>query len=230
MALQQSDVPGFTQIDPSEATLTDPNDQGPDQAFIQCAANTPLLNQFDTGPDALVGPFYGEDPSTLYGQPTYNFSVASVVFGDGSDSDASIAYSTLTSTAFQHCWASTADSLNTAQAIIPNVRPTVVTTMTTPEYGAASAGYLWNVEFSYEGSDSNWYYGFSMILQGSIVLLLVSLSINTTFPASLRNPILAKIAARWEPNQTLHRQRALLTPRLLNLNVSAASTGALRMR
>ena len=84
IGLQASDVPGFTAIDPSIESFQDPNDQGFDQAFIQCASSNSLLSQFDTGPDATVSTAYGQGQAPL-GAPA--LSVGSAVFTDGSSQD-----------------------------------------------------------------------------------------------------------------------------------------------
>jgi len=94
VSLQASDVAGFTAVSSDIDSLTDPNDQGLDQAFIQCAGSKALLDQFDAGPAAYDSPYYGKG-ETQFGTPKYK--IASVTFGDGPAAQAVSAFTTLAS-------------------------------------------------------------------------------------------------------------------------------------
>ena len=56
---------------------TNPDDQGPDEAFILCTATDKLLHQFDTGPDVTITSVYGTGQGP-FGSPEE--SIASAVF------------------------------------------------------------------------------------------------------------------------------------------------------
>ena len=45
LLLKASDVPGYSVVSPDDETLTNPTDQGPNQAFISCARGHVLLDQ-----------------------------------------------------------------------------------------------------------------------------------------------------------------------------------------
>ncbi len=149
IGLQQSDVPGFAVQDPGNISISDPDDQGPDQAFIQCAQGVPLLSQFDTGTDATESAVYGQGQNP-FGTP--ELAIASTVFTDGQASDAYSAYKALAGTKFQQCWAASMDQLNQAQGITPPTSPTTVTPLGVPAYGQGSTGFDMNVQFDAVGS------------------------------------------------------------------------------
>jgi hypothetical protein len=193
IGLQQSDVPGFAAQDPDNISISDPGDQGPDQAFIQCAQGVPLLSQFDTGADATESPVYGQGQNP-FGTP--ELAVASAVFADGQPSDAYSAYQTLASTKFQQCWAATMDQLNQAQGITPPTSPTTVTSLSVPAYGQGSSGFAMNVQFDALGVPVSGQYGISVIYSGDVVAMLVTITYESSFPDSVRLSVLANIAQR----------------------------------
>lgn len=192
IGLQPSDVPGFTPIDPSVQNITDPNDEGFDQAFIQCAQNTLLLSEFDTGPDATESQLYGQGQST-FGNST--LTVGTAVFTDGNAADAYTAYSVLASSSFQNCWASTMDSLNNTQGTT-TITPTTVKPLSTPQYGSGSTGFTMDSSFSVSDGDYRAELTESIVDSGSVVTMLLTTAFEATFPDSLRLSVLAAIAQR----------------------------------
>src|SRR5487761_1446324 len=137
LLLQASDVPGFRQVSSADENLTDPNDQGPDQAFISCAQGHVLLDQFDTGGSAaLTGPFWGEGVNS-FGSP--ELSVASVACGDGSVTAAERAEGELANHKFQRCWVNTTDTLDAQQGITIPVYASTLKEVADPMVGARSA-------------------------------------------------------------------------------------------
>jgi hypothetical protein len=191
VSLQATDVPGFSPVNADDETLTDPHDQGDDQAFIQCARSKPLLDQFDSGPDAYVSPFYGKGQNPF---GTAKYSVASIVFGDGSVAPAGTAYAVLASPGFQHCWASTTDQLDDEQGITPTTSRVHVATA--PHLGAAAAAYVWDVAGSALGQSFTAQEGFTIIRQGAVVALVVTITFGGTFPAATLTHALSGVSSR----------------------------------
>jgi hypothetical protein len=192
-SLQAADVPGFTPIDPSIETFGDPSDQGLAQAFVQCASNTPLLHEFDTGPQATVSQVYGQG-SNPFGTPA--LAVGSAVFTDGSAADVRTAYAALNSSSFQHCWAATQDSLNAQQGITTPITPSTISALPTPPFGSASDGFNINVNYSALGTTVKGQMGISIVASGAVLLMLITTAYNTEFPDSVRTSALAKIVGR----------------------------------
>lgn len=193
VSLQASDLPGFSAVDPSIETFQDPNDQGGDQAFIQCAGSTPLLDEFDIGSHATVSQAYGQG-TNAFGSPV--LSAASAVFTDGSATDAATAFAVLRSDSFQQCWARTQDALNRAQGITVPISPSTVSPLSVPAYGAGATAFTITLHYSALGTAITGEYGTSVIEYGTYVVMLITLGYDTTFPDALRLGALARIAAR----------------------------------
>jgi hypothetical protein len=191
--LQAADLPGFSPIDASVETFQDPNDQGADQAFIQCAGSTPLLDQFDSGSAATVSQVYGKgtDP---FGTPV--LSAASAVFTDGSVADAQAAYAALSGSGFARCWASTQDSLNQQEGVTVPSSPSTVGPLTVPPLGAAATGFVINLHYSALGTVVDGSFGVSVVEAGSYVVMLITVGYDTQFPDLLRLAALSRIAGR----------------------------------
>jgi hypothetical protein len=193
VSLRASDVPGFKAISPLVETFQVADDDGPDQAFIQCAGGRPLLDQFDTGPAATVSVVYGKgrDP---FGTPV--FTAASAVFTDGSAADAKAAYATLASAKFQRCWASRQDRLNAQQGLSVPAKPSTVSPFEMPNVGQAHTGFVIHQAFAVFGKHVTDQFGVSVIRTGSIVVMVLTGAYDSTFPYRLRSSILRRIARR----------------------------------
>lgn len=191
--VQAGDVPGFAPLAASVETLQDPHDQGLDQAFIQCAGTTPLLREFDSGPDATVGQMFGQGQNQ-YGTPV--LAIGSAVFTDGSSAGASAAYAALAGSTLPRCWASTLDALNTAQGDTVPVRPSTVSALPTAGYGPATTGFAIDVDFAVLGSTVTGQFGITAVQRGATVVMLVTTAYGQTFPESIRGSVLSRIVDR----------------------------------
>ncbi|MGA2470905.1 MAG: hypothetical protein ABSG64_09470 [Solirubrobacteraceae bacterium] len=193
LLLRARDVPGYTAVPSDIASLTDSNDQGPNQAFVACAGSTPLLDQFDSGSGATVGSLYGvgQDP---FGAPAY--MIGSVIFDDGSTTDADDALAALGSSSFQQCWAATQDKLNKAQGIAAPLQPSIVTPLAAPPYGQASTAFT--VDQHYAAGSQDFYDQESLVAfqQGPVVVMLEDYAYNASFPTSVLDEASRTIAAR----------------------------------
>lgn len=188
IGIQSGDVPDFAPTDNPNLSIQDPHDMGFAQAFIQCAGNTPLLNQFDTGPAATASQTYDLGPTSSGGRSE---DAATAVFTDGQTADAFSAYSALAGAAFPRCLISTLDSFDSQQGI--SHPPTTVTDLPTPQYGDGDTGFV--IMASFTPTDNTWT-DVTVVHRGPIVAVLLTFSYQAPFPDSLRRSILANIAKR----------------------------------
>lgn len=195
LLLQQSDVPGYTIVPASQESLTDANDEGPNQAFIQCAGSTPLLDQFDSGRDsqATVGTLWGLGANP-FGAPEY--IIGSVVFDDGSTTDAEQTIAALQGSTFQNCWASTQDALNKQQGLVVPLRPSIVTPLQLTPYGDATSGFTVDQQFDAFGHKTDGYESLVAIQEGPIVVMLETDGYGSPFPSGTLTTAISDIAAR----------------------------------
>lgn len=194
ISLQAGDVPaGYAAVDPSVETINNANDYGESQAFIQCARGHVLLDQFDQGQDAYNSVFYGQGENP-YGTPILN--LVSVVFGDGSVGDAQTAEAELTSLSFQHCWASTTDTLNREQGITIPIYPSTVQQLPNPHLGSRSAAFAINSRYSVEGSPVNFQWAEQVVQTGPFVVMLIGLAYDEQFPAAQQLSSLRHMVSR----------------------------------
>ena len=193
VSLTAGDVPGFSPVDPEVETFKDPNDQGQSQAFIECARGHALLDQFDTGADALTSQVYGEGENA-FGTPS--LSTGTAVFGDGSVADARAAETTLASPAFEDCWATTTDSLNQQQGITVPIYPSTVVALPNPGLGSASVAFAINSRYQVLGSAVNFQLAITVVQKGAITVMLITLAYGESFPDSTRLYAATRIAQR----------------------------------
>ena len=194
ISLQPADVPaGYAGVDPSIETLNDPNDYGPNQAFVQCAHSHVLLDQFDVGQDAVNSVFYGHGENP-YGTPVLN--LASVVFGDGSLTDAQAAEGELASSAFEQCWASTTDTLNRQQGITVPIYASTVQKLPAPYKNERSAGFVINSRYNVLGSPVNFQTAVDVVQDGPFVIMLIGLAFQQQFPAAQQINTLQHVVTR----------------------------------
>jgi hypothetical protein len=201
LLLQLSELPTGWYAVPASAdeSLKDANDAGPNQAFIQCAGSTPLLDEFDSGPDAEVGNLYGyaHDPS---GEP--ELILGSVAFDDGSVSDAEQAMAAFHGQ-FPACWAATQDKLNTQQGIIVPVKPSTVTPALVSDYGDDTAAFT---VYSDYGRWGDAYEDIVAIREGATIVMLESDSYGYPFPSdTLAAAIATEAQALSAPAQVQHQ-------------------------
>jgi hypothetical protein len=193
IALQPADVPGLSPIPSDLANWTDPDDQGPDEAFILCTATDKLLHQFDTGPDVTISSVYGRGQGP-FGSPTE--SIASAVFSDGSHEDAVFASLVLASTSFQKCWANTTDTLNVRQGITTPNTPSTVVPLPTPGWGEHSSGFTILYDYNVFGEAIVGHLGVTIVQYGAFVVMLLDDDFNGQFPNGLRLSVLKRVALR----------------------------------
>lgn len=194
IGVQASDVPGFAPT--ANQTIRNPTDQGMVQSFLHCAQGNPLLGQFDTGPDATVSGLYGQGTGPL---GTSADSVFSVVFTDGSASDAAAAYAVLTGTAFSSCWSTEWGEITTAitDGLATVVTPFHVEPLTTPTVGGADvSGYSLDGTFSALGVTLSDSVGVTAIGVGAFLAMLVTVGSGQSFPTTLRGALTTAIAQR----------------------------------
>ncbi|MGC2174564.1 MAG: hypothetical protein WA614_03770 [Acidimicrobiales bacterium] len=194
MSLVASDVPGFHAVSADDETFQEPNDQGFDQAFISCAKGHPLIDHFDTGPDAKVSQVFGqgEDP---YGTPV--LSVASAAFGDGSVANAQVAEAELADPSFQRCWARTSDALNKQQGLTIPASPSVVNELADPDLTSLGAAFAINSNYSVLGGPSAYFQLVVTVMQqGPITVMLITLAYGEAYPTADRMSAATSIAKK----------------------------------
>jgi hypothetical protein len=209
VSLQPTDIPGFAPVDPSIFTFQDPNDSSFDQAFIACAGSTPLLSQFDTGPDADVSQAYGQGQNE-FGTP--QIVIATAVFSDGTSTGAQLAYNTLSSFSFQSCWAQQSDALNTAQGLSVPASPTTVSPLPSPRYGQGTSGFTLNFNYSVLGAPNSFSLEATSIWSGSLVTVLLVLTDQGTFMESSRLALVKALAVRMDASAPPTACEPLNTP------------------
>jgi hypothetical protein len=209
VSLQPTDVPGFAPVDPSTFNFQDPNDSSFDQAFIACAGSTPLLSQFDTGPDADVSQAYGQGQNE-FGTP--QIVIATAVFSDGTTTDAQLAYNALSSYSFQSCWAQQSDALNSAQGLSVPASPTTVSPLASPRYGQGTSGFTLNFNYSVLGAPNSFSIEATSIWSGSLVTVLLVLTDQATFTESSRLALVKALAGRMDASSPPTACEPLNTP------------------
>lgn len=209
VSLRASDVPGFSPVDPSLFTFQDPEDQGFAQAFISCAGSTPLLSQFDSGPDADVSQAYGQGQNP-FGTP--ETTIATAVFSDGTNASAQLAYEELASLSFQNCWAQQNDALNAAQGLTVPITPTTIAALPTPRYGHGTTGFYLNMNYSVLGQSTFSSLEATVIWSGSLVTLLLILNYQGTFPETARLALVQQLAGRMDASSPPSACQPLNTP------------------
>jgi hypothetical protein len=194
LLLGPADLPGYTAQPASIMSLTDAHDYGPDQAFVDCSAGVPLLGQFDNGNTGVqIGPFYGTGHNP-FGTP--QFAIASVVFDDGSATDAEQALSALSNSSFQDCWAATQDKLNKQQGITVPTEPSTVASLSVPSYGDGTAAFSVNEQYDVLGRTVDGIESVVALRQGATLVMLVTVSYGASFPDSVLDSALGNIAQR----------------------------------
>jgi hypothetical protein len=191
--LRQSDLPGWTRVPASVETFADPNDYGIDQAFIACARGHVLLDQFDTGPGAVVGPVYGKGQNP-FGTP--ELGIASIGFGDGSTSDAQAAEAVLAGPAFEKCWMRTTDRLNLEQGITTPAAPSTLQVLPNPHLGQRSAAFAFVSVYMVLGSRVHFQEAVTVVQKGPLVLMMIGLAYAQSFPLSVMDGAAAKVVER----------------------------------
>jgi hypothetical protein len=194
VSLSANDVPGFHSVSADDETFKVPNDQGTDQAFISCAKGHPLIDQFDSGPDALVSQVYGQGENP-YGTPV--LSVASAAFGDGSVADAQAAEAALADPTFQNCWARASDALNKQQGLSVPTSPSTVEEQSDPDLTTSGVAFVIDSNYSVLGGPSIYaQLAVTVMQQGALTVMLITLAYNEAYPTADRVSTASRIAKR----------------------------------
>jgi hypothetical protein len=192
ISLRASDVPGFRAVSPGVETFGDAHDQGPGQAFVQCAGGIVLLDQDPGGPGALVSSVYGRGRNP-FGTP--RLSAGTYAFGNGSRVDADRAYQALAGRRFEDCWARVTDRLNTEQGVVVPYRPSQVTQVPAPKVGDRAVAFAQAQHYSVLGRRIFSQQTMTVIQRGAHVVMLIALSYGSDFPETLRLAIARRLAS-----------------------------------
>lgn len=199
VALQASDVPGFSPVPPTVQAL---NPSTLEQAFRQCAAGNPLLSQMGIAAVSTVSSLYGEGEGP-FGVPS--LLVGTAVFSDGSTTDAQVAYSLVDSASFQSCWLSTNDEITTAfTSGLATLLSASESSLPPLSLGSnvESTGFTFHITISVFDETDTEAISVTAIHVGAIVTLLITTGTNETFPETLRASIARNIALRMGASPT----------------------------
>jgi hypothetical protein len=193
VSLRSGDVPGYAPIDPSIDSFADPNNDDV-KAWVHCAAADPLLSALDTqSASDVVSQVFGNG-TDQFGTPT--LSVASIVFGAGNRPQAASSFALLAGAAFQQCFAATLDANDQAEGLSTPQHRSTVTPLVTPKLGSQSTAFRIDQVLSVNVATTTADTGFTAIQTNALLAVLITASVDASFPEPTRITTVQHLAAR----------------------------------